>query len=65
MRTRLATLGGIPAKVIHKAPGKTLVGGDYNATTIPLPGPGKGIVGGLVDLLGKDLAEGRRLLVLI
>ena len=27
--------------------------------------PGKALAGGLVDLLGKDPAEGRRLLVLI
>ena len=33
------TLGRILAEEIHKAPGKTLVGDDINATTRPLPSP--------------------------
>ena len=36
---KTATLGGILAEKIHKTPGKTLAGDDYNATARPLPGP--------------------------
>ena len=51
-----ALLGG-PTRVLSCGPARVLL---WRAVV-----PGKGLAGGLVAFLGKDLAEDRRLLILI
>ena len=46
-------------------PGKGLAGWPGKGPAVARWRPGKGLAGGLVDSLGQDPAEGRRLLVLI
>ena len=53
------------ARVLSGGPARVLPGGPTRVLPWRAVVPGKGHAGGLVAFLGKDLAEDRRLLILI
>ena len=57
--------GGGPAAVLGEGLGGPLPGGPARVLPWRAVVPGKDLAGGLVDPLGKDLAEDRRLVILI